>query len=113
MNIKIKRIESFLQKEVTDIILNEIKFKNTKMITITDFKLSNDLGYARIYFTTFLDEKRDEILQELNKNKGFIKKQLCKRRLKIKKIPELEFIYDKLFDYANNVENIIKKLHDS
>ena len=44
--------------------------------------------------------------------KGFIKTELAKRKLEIRKIPDLRFIYDESIDYANKIEKIIDKINE-
>lgn len=112
MNIRTQRIASHLQKEISDIVAHEMRDKNINFVTITYLKLAPDLSYARIYFTTLNDEKKEETLDNLNNAKGFIKSELCKRKLKIRKIPEIEFAYDESITYGSNIERIIKKLHE-
>jgi ribosome-binding factor A len=112
MSIKTERIASNLKIEIADIIANEMRNENVKFVTITYLKLAPDLSYARVYFTTLLDDKKEKAKEDLNKAKGFIKTELCKRKLKIRKIPELEFVYDDSIAEGYKIENIIKKLHE-
>lgn len=43
--------------------------------------------------------------------KGFIKNELIKRKIEIRKIPDLKFIYDESIDYGNKIDKIIQDLH--
>ena len=43
--------------------------------------------------------------------KGFIKTELAKRKLEIRRIPDLRFIYDESVEYGNKIENIINKIN--
>lgn len=110
--IRIKRIASSLQKEISDIIANDIRDEDIKMVTVTSVKLANDLSYAKVYITTLFDDKKDKVLLDLNNASGFIKSELCRRKFEIRSMPALEFIYDDSIEYANNIEKIIKKLNE-
>lgn len=112
MSVKTERIASSLQKEISDIVANEIRDDNIKNVTVTHLKLATDLSYAKIYFTTFFDTNKEIVGKSLNKAKGFIKSELCKRKFQIRIIPELEFIYDDSIAYGEHIEKIIKKLHN-
>ncbi|MGI6329395.1 MAG: 30S ribosome-binding factor RbfA [Bacilli bacterium] len=112
MKIRTERLASNLQTEISHIIANDMKDEDVKFVTITYVKLTEDLNNAKIYFTTLLDDKREEVLLTLNKARGFLKSELCKRKLKIRKIPEMEFIYDKSIEQGNKIEKIIKQLGD-
>ncbi len=109
MSIKIERIGSALQKEISYILANEVKNPNVKFVTITDCDVTNDLSYCKVYFTTMSDIK--ETLDGLKSAKGFIKKELADR-IELRHIPELEFIYDESIEYGKNIENKIKEIHE-
>lgn len=107
--IKIERINSNLQKEISYIISNEVKNPNIKFVTITAVDVTNDLSYAKVYFTTLTDEK--ETLNGLKSAKGFIRKTLADR-VELRHIPELEFIYDESIEYGKKIEEKIKEIHE-
>lgn len=109
--IRVKRIASSLQREISDIIANEIRDEDLKMVTVTHIKLASDLGYAKIYVTTVFDEKKEKVIEDLNNAKGFIKGELARRKFEIRTMPDLEFVYDESLAYADNIEKIIKKLN--
>ena len=49
---------------------------------------------------------------DLNAAKGFIKTELAKRKLEIRKIPDLRFKYDESIEYGSKIEKIFEKLSD-
>jgi ribosome-binding factor A len=109
--IRVKRIASSLQREISDIIANEMRDVDLKMVTVTHVKLASDLSYAKVYVTTLFDEKRGIVIDDLNNAKGFIKGELARRKFEIRSMPELEFVYDESLAYADNIERIIKKIN--
>lgn len=109
--IRVKRIASSLQKEISDIIANDIRDEDLKMVTVTHIKLANDLGYAKVYVTTVFDNKKEKVVMDLNNAKGFIKGELGRRKFEIRTMPDLEFVYDESLEYASNIEKIIRELH--
>ena len=50
-NIKTERISDALIEQISYIIATEVKNKDINFVTITDVKVSNDLSYAKVYFT--------------------------------------------------------------
>lgn len=112
MSIKIERIGSNLVKEISYILANEVKDNDIKFVTVTDVKVTNDLSFAKVYFTVLDDEKRDSTLEALNSAKGFIRKELASR-VDIRHIPELEFVFDESIEYGKKIENIIDKIHEN
>lgn len=110
MSIKTERIASQLQIEIGDVIANELRSESLKFITVTHVKLAPDLSYAKVYFTTMWDKNKEQVIEELNKSEWFIKNELCKRKLKMRRIPELDFVYDDSVAEGYKIESIIKKL---
>ena len=111
MSIKTERLGNVLHKEISNILLTEIKDEDLKFVTITKVNLSNDLSYAKVYFTTLDNENKDKVLKDLNGAKGFIRSILMKRKIEIRIMPELHFIYDDSIEYGNKIEEIIKSIH--
>lgn len=109
MSFKIDRIDDILVKEISNIIALEVRNKDIGFVTITAAKVSQDLSYAKIYFTTLQDKIKTE--KALNSARGFIRSQLMER-VEMRNIPELKFIYDTTIEYSNRIEELIKKEHE-
>ena len=110
MSIHTKRLEGMLVREISDILMTEAKDEDLKFVTITSMNLANDLSYAKVYFQT-LNEDKEKITKELNAASGFIRSVLKKRKLDIRIMPELKFIYDDSMEYGNNIDSLIEKIN--
>ena len=111
MSIKIDRIASMMEKEISNILKLEIKDEQIKFVTITACHVTNDLSFAKIYVTVLDDKKIDNTIKALNNAKGFIRKELT-NRIDIRHVPELEFIYDDSIAYGKKIEDKIKEIHE-
>lgn len=111
MSVKIERIGSSFVKEISYILANEIKDKDINFVTITDCKVTNDLSFAKVYFTVLDDTKIEQTTEALKNASGFIRKKLSER-VDIRHTPELMFVYDESIEYGKKIENIIEKIHD-
>jgi len=111
MSIKIDRIEKEMIREVSYILSNEVKDQNIKFVTVTDCKVTNDLSFAKIYYTVLNINKKDETNASLKQASGFIRKMLSER-MDIRHTPELTFTYDESIEYGKKIENIIEKIHE-
>ena len=109
MNLKGERVASDMQRELGNILLLEAKDEDFKHVTITDCDVTNDLSFAKIYFTTTDDRKKVE--KDLNNAAGFFR-SLLDERLEIRHTPELRFIFDESIEYGQKIEKIIEKLHE-
>ena len=110
MSIKIDRLNNMFVEEISKIIHEEIKNKDVGFVTITDARITNDLSFAKIYITT-LDNNREKVLNALNKSSGFIRSLLCDR-VKIRKMPEIHFVYDESIEYGKKIEDIIERINN-
>ena len=109
MKLKGERVASDMQRERGNILLLEAKDEDFKHVTITDCDVTNDLSFAKIYFTTTDD--REKVEKDLNNAAGFFRSLLAER-LQIRHTPELRFIFDESIEYGQKIEKIIEKLHE-
>jgi len=112
MSVKIERLNHKFAIEISNIIKEEVKDERIDFVTVTDVSITNDLSHAKVYVTVLKDEERDNAIKALNKARGFIEMELSKR-VDIRKMPELKFVYDESIEYSNNIENIIERLNDN
>lgn len=110
MSVKTERIANLLIREISDILQNEVYDEDIKFVTITACKVDTDLSLAQVYCTVFDEKKKEKCLHDLNAAKGFIKTELSKRKLEIRKIPDLRFIYDDSITYGLKIEKIIDQI---
>ena len=108
-NIRIKRLNHTFMEEISNILMTEIKDENIKFVTITDVDITNDLSYAKVYFTVFDIEKLDVVIKSLDKAKGFIRTKLSEK-IEIRHTPELKFVYDESIAYGKHIDDIIEKI---
>lgn len=112
MSIKTERLSNVLHKEISNILMTEIKDEDLKFVTITKVDLSSDLSYAKVYFTCLDNDKREKVFKDINNARRYIRSELMRRKIEMRNIPELNFIYDDSIEYGNKIESIIEKIHE-
>lgn len=110
MSIKIERLNDEFQKEISYILMTEVKDQNVKFVTITDVDITSDLSYAKVYFTVLKDEYLDVTLKALNKASSFIRGKLS-QKINIRHTPEIKFIFDESIKYGEKIEKIIEEIN--
>ena len=110
MSVKIDRISSQMTKEISYILATEVKDQTLKFVTITDCKVTNDLSFAKVYYTILDESKIEESKKAFKNAKGYIRRELADR-IDIRHIPELEFVYDESIEYGKRIEEKIKEIH--
>lgn len=108
MKLKGERVASDLLKELAMILLTDAKDEDFKNVTLTYATVTNDLSFAKVYFTT-LDDNKDKVLKDLNNASGYFRSSLA-GKLNIRHIPEIKFIYDESIEYGQKIEKIIEKI---
>ncbi len=111
MSVRIEKVAELIKKELSMILLRETNDPALGFVTITSVKVSGDLQNAKIYISIFDQDKRKITLEKLNHAKGHFRSKLAER-IKIRRIPELSFFYDDTLDYVDNINRLIKKIHE-
>lgn len=109
-NISIKRLNHAFMEEISMILMEEVRDEDLKFVTITGCDITNDLSYAKVYFTVLDKDKKEKVLEDINNAASFIRGKLSER-IEIRHTPELKFIYDDSIEYGEKIEKIIDKLH--
>jgi len=91
--------EHFLKKGIY------ININSPSVITITRIDLSEDLKYAKVFFTSMSDEKNKlDIEGYLNQNSNSYK-YIIGKKIRTKNIPNFKFIYDNIFTTSFKTDN--------
>lgn len=110
-NLRIQRLNHTYMEEISMILMEEVKDSDLKDVIITGVDVTNDLSYAKVYFTLYDKNKKKEILVSLENAAPFIRGKLAER-IEIRHTPEIRFIYDESEEYGERIENIIKSLKE-
>ena len=104
------RVQEALRQEISRIVQNEVKDPRIGFITITKVDLTEDLRYARIYFSV-LGEVKDKkrALSALNSAKGYIKGLLADR-IKLRFMPEIAFAIDESLEHTKHIYDILDRI---
>jgi ribosome-binding factor A len=88
-----QRVGDLIQKELAQLIQQEIKDPRIGMVTITEAKVSRDLSFSDVYFTMLPEENSAQGEEVLNQAAGFLRSQLAKI-MSTRTTPRLRFHYD-------------------
>lgn len=109
-SLKIERLNHTVMEEISNILMTEIKDEDIHFVTITGVDITNDLSFAKVYFTVLDMEKIESTTKALNGAASFIRKELASR-IEVRHTPELRFIYDESLEYGRHIEDVIEKIH--
>ena len=81
---------------------------STKEITVTEVRMSPDLKTAKIFVMPLGGREADDVVAKL-KEFSFVIRKVLSKKIVMKFLPKLYFVKDDSFDYAEKIENLIKK----
>ena len=110
MSVRKEKIAIVIKKELGKFFhQNAIMIAKGAMITTTVVRMSPDLSIAKVYISVFGGKNNDDSFQNIVDHSKFIRYELSKVvRNQLKKMPELRFYRDDSFDYAQEIDNLLK-----
>ena len=104
------KISRLIQKELSEIFLLQTKSMKGVLVSVSAVRISPDMSIARVYLSVFPSERSQEIVKNINDNMKSIRYELGTRvRHQLRIIPELKFFVDDSLDYAERIDELLKK----
>ncbi|WP_301231153.1 30S ribosome-binding factor RbfA, partial [Phocaeicola sartorii] len=104
------KISRLIQKELSEIFLLQTKSMNGVLVSVSAVRISPDMSIARVYLSVFPSGRSQEIVKNINDNMKAIRYELGTRvRHQLRIIPELKFFVDDSLDYAERIDELLKK----
>ncbi|MBL4709092.1 MAG: 30S ribosome-binding factor RbfA [Flavobacteriales bacterium] len=109
-SIRQQKVSRLLQKEIGDIFTKrEVNLGVNLLISVTQVRVSPDLGIARSYLSLFPAQNKEEVIEQIRKQSKEIRYVLGKKvGQQLRHIPELYFYLDDSFDYAEKIDLLLK-----
>jgi len=102
-----RRVGEQMQRELAQLIQQEVRDPRVGWVTVSAVQVSRDLSHAKVYVTTLGEgETIKEALAGLHSAEGFLRHELG-RRMKLRLIPELRFVYDESIERGARMERLI------
>jgi ribosome-binding factor A len=107
------RIAEQLKRELAQLIQYEVKDPRlVGWITVSDVTVTRDLQFAKVYVSFLATETSEDDIQQsmdiLKQSVPFLRSQLAKR-MQLRKMPDLTFIYDDSMQKGNHLVDVIEK----
>ena len=104
------RVGDQLRAEISDLLAREVHDPGIGFLTVTQVTVTPDLQVARVYYTTLGDERaRRDTARALGRAMPFLRRQLGSR-LRLKRVPLLEFFFDESVERGDRIERILNEL---
>ena len=103
------RINEQLKQEIAILVRDEVRDPRVSSATVTAVETSPELDHAKVYVTALgSDTEKQEILTGLRSASAFVRSQLG-RRLHMRRIPELHFQLDRVWEEASRIEQLLRE----
>ena len=103
------RVGEMVKQNLGELFIRDeakIPLINSKLITVTEVRMTPDLKTARVYVIPLGGVEMKETVRILTEYSHLVRRALSKR-LDIKFLPKLTFVEDNSFEYAEKIERLI------
>ncbi len=109
MSRRIQRVNQLIKQEISRIILREIEGPKDTLITVTRVSSTSDLRESKVFISVIPEENKTEVFLSLNRKIYHLQQEINKR-LKMKIIPKIVFVEEKMTASAARIEETLEGL---
>ncbi|MCC7547833.1 MAG: 30S ribosome-binding factor RbfA [Burkholderiales bacterium] len=107
------RLGDQIQRELANLVRNEVRDPGLGLVTITAVDVSRDLSHAKVYVSSLQGEDgQAESLRALGRAAGFLRSKLA-HLLKSRTVPELHFVHDESVERGVRLSRLIDEAVES
>ncbi|WP_175623362.1 30S ribosome-binding factor RbfA [Chryseobacterium schmidteae] len=105
-----RKVAQIIQEDFAELFRKQAsESKQNFLVSVSDVKVTPDLGIAKIYLSIFPQEFRSSIMKEIDENKAqyrnFIGQKMAKQ---VRIIPQLSFYLDTTLDDVEKIERELR-----
>jgi ribosome-binding factor A len=105
------RVADQIRAEIAQMLVRDVHDPGIGFVTLTRVQVSPDLHVARVYYTSLGDDTgRKNTARALERAAPFLRRQIG-GRLRLKRVPELKFVYDESIAGQDRIEQLLNELH--
>ena len=107
------RVGDQIRQELSEMLTRgDVHDPGIGFITLTRVQVSPDLQLARVFYTSLGDpQARRETARALERATPFFRRQIG-ARLRLRRVPEVEFRFDEAIQHQDRIEQILRDLHE-
>src|SRR3989338_2862046 len=102
------RLNERIRDEMGKIIAEELEFPEGTLVTVIRAEISEKLGGARIFISVFPKKFGEEVIRGIKKRTSYLR-ALLKTKLRIRIMPQINFILDRSMESIERIEEILNK----
>jgi ribosome-binding factor A len=110
MSQRSSQVSEELRKIVSMILIDDLTDPRLGFVTITRIELTDDLRFARIYYSVLgAEDQKEATAEALEENRGFIRR-LAVQRINMKYAMDIRFELDHSIEHSFKIDSILNKI---
>jgi len=107
------RVADQIRSELALLLTREVHDPGIGFVTITRVQMTPDLQQARVFYTVLGDDQaRKNTGRAIERAGPFLRRQIGSR-LRLKRVPELTFLYDESIAGQDRIERLLNEVRTS
>ncbi|MFH1181257.1 MAG: 30S ribosome-binding factor RbfA [bacterium] len=106
---RVSRVNELIKEEIAKIIFRELDLSPDILVTVTRVETSVDLEDSSVFISVWPGDKLQIVVDILNKMIYSLQQKL-NRKLRMRPIPKIKFLKEKLTVEAGEIEGILEQL---
>lgn len=102
------RVAVQLRKEVAVLVHQAVRDHALPSVSVSDVEVTRDLDLAKVFVTTLVSEDSTRAVKALNEMAFEFRRELS-RTLKMRRVPEIRFLYDDSVDRGERIEQLLRE----
>jgi len=107
MSLRQERMKKEFFRIIKEFFTYEVNNPVLQDIAIQEVLLTRDLSYLKVYYT--IGKKSDKLERSLEKVAPAVKVTLS-NQMKLRKVPNIIFVYDERAEHVENINSILNKI---
>lgn len=104
-----KKVARVIQRELGNYFQrNSANYAKGGMITVTQVRVSPDLGIAKVYLSIFAVDDKEAVVQVIRDRTWEVRKHIAKERNELRVAPDLHFYIDDSLDQIERIDDLLK-----
>lgn len=109
-NQRQERIARLLQKELGEMFITFEREKRGVIVSVSEVRVTSDLGLARVYLSVFPPQKTDEIVEFVQAETKSFRFNLGRRvKNQLRLVPQLVFYRDDSIEKLERIDELLNK----
>lgn len=103
------RVAEQLKVALAEILARDVSDPALRDVVVASTEVTADLGVLTVHVRTLTGSEHERALKALRRASGLLKRELV-RRVRLRKVPELRFLYDEGQDRQARVEELLREI---